>query len=172
MKNFLKYIIPFNPGNRKTQVGVAAVLLLLIGAFATQCAKAEDSYVQMGIGSTIVRGQAPVIDLQLAYPGAGPKDATIEVGATIIGASNFRGYDQPNNFAFSAAVLDGFGGFDVGIGAAYLQNVDSYNGSHLNFKLILGYHWDRVSVRWSHFSNAGTVYPNKGRDWINVYWRF
>jgi hypothetical protein len=172
VKNILKYIIPFNPGNTKTQSGVAVVLLLLIAAFATNCARADDNYVQMGLGSTIMRGPAPVIDLQLVYPDLGPKDARVEFGATIIGASNYGGVDQPNNFAFSAAVVDSLGGFDVGLGAAFLQNTDKYNGSHLNFKLILGYRWDWGSIRWSHFSNAGTVKPNLGRDWINLNWEF
>jgi hypothetical protein len=171
-KKILNYIIPFNQGNTKTQTGVAVVLLLLIAAFATQCAKAEESYVQMGLGSTVVRGTAPVIDLALVYPDAGPKDARIEVGATFIGGSTHQYQFQRNNFAIRAAVIDALGRLDVGIGVAYLQNTDTYNGSHLNFNLLLGYRGDNWGIRWSHFSNGGTVSPNKGRDMVYAYREF
>jgi hypothetical protein len=164
--------LPFNQGNKKTQYGVMLVLALLATAFATRCAKADESYVYMGGGTTVVRGSAPAIDLAFVYPDAAPYDARLEVGATFIGASTFKGVEQRNNFAFRAAVVDSLGSFDVGIGAAYLQNTDAYNGSNLNFQLILGYRWDRLAVRWSHFSNGGTRDPNKGRDMILVSWRF
>lgn len=164
--------LPFNQGNRKTQAGVAVVLLLLVASFFTKCAHAEESYVQMGIGSTVVRGPAPAIDLQLVYPDAGPADARVEIGTTFIGGSSFHGNYQQNNFALSAAIVDGLGPLEVGIGASYLQNVDTYNGSHVNFKLILGYRGERWGVRWAHFSNGGTVSPNKGRDMIICYWKF
>jgi hypothetical protein len=165
-------LIPFNQGNTKTQAGVAVILLLLIGAFATQCAKAGDSYVQMGLGTTVVRGPAAAIDLALVYPDAGPKDARIEVGATFIGGSEFKGQFQRNNFALRAAVVDGLGPVDVGIGVAYLQNIDTYNGSHVNFSLMLGYQFEKWSVRWIHFSNGGTVSPNKGRDGVYLLRKF
>ncbi len=69
-------------------------------------------------------------------------------------------------------MVDGLGPVEVGLGVAYLQNMDTYNGSHVNFKLLLGYRWERLSVRWSHFSNGGTKDVNKGRDMITVNWSF
>lgn len=164
--------LPFNQGAVKTQVGVAVILLLLIASFFTRCAHAEESYVQMGVGSAVVRGPAPVIDLQLVYPDAGPADSRVELGTTFMGGSAYRGSFQQNNFALSAAIVDGLGFLEVGLGAAYLQNVDTYNGSHLNYKLILGYHREHWGVRWAHFSNGGTVSPNKGRDMVIGYWEF
>ncbi len=168
-------VLPWNRGNAKTQVGVAIVVVLLLIALATpRCAKAEESYSQFGVGSTYIRGQAPVIDLAYVYPDAGPKDANLEVGATFIGASTFKGQFQQNNFALRAALVDGLGRFRVGLGVAYLQNVDTYNGSHLNFNLILGYDVKTlpITIRVHHFSNGGTQPPNKGRDMLIVYWRF
>lgn len=164
--------LPFNQGAVKTQVGVAVILLLLIASFFTRCAHAEDSYVQMGLGSTVVRGPSPAIDLQLVYPDAGPADSRLEIGTTFIGGSTFKGGFQQNNFAVSAAIVDGLGPVEVGLGIGYLQNTDTYNGSHLNYKLILGYRWSHFGVRWAHFSNGGTVSPNKGRDMIIGYWEF
>jgi hypothetical protein len=168
-------LVPFNQGNRKVQLGVLVVIALLVAASATRCAHAGDGdYAQFGIGSTIVRGPAPVVDYSLVYQDAAPKDAWLEVGATFIGESNFEGAYQRNNFALRAAILDGFGRFDVGLGAAFLQNVDTYNGSHVNFTLILQYRVKSLpfNFRVQHFSNGGTQSPNKGRDMLMVMWRF
>lgn len=159
----MKINLPFNQGNRKTQMGVLAVLILLLAAFCTN-ARAE-SYASFGVGSTLVRGEAPMIDLTITYPEAGPKDADYAIGVSFIGGSEFNG-TQPNQFAWRAEVLDGLGKFDVGLGIAYLQNVDTFNGSNTNFTLSLHYrfqHW-KVSVR--HYSNGGTIKPNKGRDML------
>lgn len=166
-------LLPFNQGAPKVQLAVLILLLVLIAGFATRC-RAEGSYMQIGAGSTIVRGEASVIDLAAVYPNAAPGDAALEVGTTFIGGSDFRGADQRNNFALRAAIVDGFGRFDVGLGAAYLQNIDQYNGSNLNFCLLLAYRFERlpISIRLQHFSNGGTKSPNRGRDMVFVAWRF
>ena len=62
----MKWSLPFNQGNRKTQIGVVAVLALLLLAFCTT-ARAEP-YASFGVGSTVVRGEAPMVDLTIAYP--------------------------------------------------------------------------------------------------------
>lgn len=164
---------PTNQGNKNTALGVIAFIVVFVAALAVpKCAHAEESYARVGVGSTVVRGPAPVLDLEFVYPDAGPADANLEVGATFIGGSTLKDAYQQNNFALSAAIVDGLGPFEFGLGAAYLQNVDTYNGSHVNFKLLVGYKWKKLSVRWSHFSNGGSVSPNKGRDAITVNYRF
>lgn len=170
----LAAFLPFNQGKPATALGVLAVLVLLFIGFATQCKGAESSYIQAGAGPTLVRGMAPVIDVSLVYPEAGPKDSVIEVGATFIGGSTHSDKFQRNNFAWRAAVVDGFGPVEVGLGVAYLQNVDAFNGSHTNFNLILGYRFRAIplTLRLHHFSNGGTVSPNLGRDMLLVFWRF
>jgi hypothetical protein len=164
--------LPFNPGKPKVQLAVSLVIVLLLLAFASRCH--ADSYAQFGAGSTVVRGESAIIDLALVYPDAGPRDAAIEVGATFIGTSEHEGAGQRNNFALRAAVVDGFKRFDVGLGVAYLQNTDIYNGSHVNFTLLLGYRFKRLplTMRLQHFSNGGTQSPNKGRDMLFLAWRF
>lgn len=168
-------MLPFNQGSAKTQAGVAVVIVLLLVALALpRCAQADGSYSQFGLGSTYLRGQAAAMDLSFVYPDAAPRDAALEVGATFVGGSTLNGADQRNNFALRAAVVDGLWRFRVGLGVAYLQNVDVYNGSHVNFNLILGYDVKTLplSLRVHHFSNGGTQSPNKGRDMLLVYWRF
>lgn len=159
----MKWSLPFNQGNRKTQIGVVAVLALLLLAFCTT-ARAEP-YASFGVGSTVVRGEAPMVDLTITYPEAGPKDADYAIGVSFIGGSEFNG-NQPNQFAWRAEVLDGFGKFDVGLGVAYLQNTDAFNGSHTNFTLSLHYRWEKWKVSIRHYSNGGTIKPNKGRDML------
>ena len=58
-----------------------------------------------------------MVDLTIAYPEAGPKDADYAIGVSFIGGSEFNG-NQPNQFAWRAEVLDGFGKFDGGLGLA------------------------------------------------------
>lgn len=159
--------IPFNQGAPKTQLGVLALIITLVVAFCTH-AHAGESRVNLGVGPTVVRGPSAAIELALRWDDAGPRDADFELGTIFIGQSTAQnGEFQRNNFAWYGCVIDGFGKFDVGIGPAFLQNTDNYNGSHVNYTLLLGYrfteHWN---VRYQHFSNGGTQSPNKGRDMI------
>jgi hypothetical protein len=165
--------LPFNQGNTKVQLGVAVVIALILIASCT-VARAGDGYVAFGAGTTTIRGPAPVIDLSISYPNSGPGDAGYEIGATFIGISTLNGEDQAQNYALRAALVDGFGHFDVGIGVAYLQNVDTYNGSHSNFTLLFGYRFQALplTLRVEHFSNGGTQSPNKGRDMVWLAYRF
>lgn len=164
--------LPFNPDNRKSQIGVAIVLVLLIAAFATQCQ--AESYAQFGYGRTVSRGETGVLDLSIVWPDAGPKEADLAVGATFIGQSTLYGLPQRNQFAWYAQVIDGFKDFEVSLGVAYMQNEDIYNSCHLQFLLGLGYRFRTlpITARLQHFSNGSTCSPNKGRDMLVLAWRF
>ena len=139
-------------------------------------AKMMNPLFRNGFGwMTVVRGEAPAVDLSVVLRDAlEAGDTGLEVGVTFIGASTLNGAPQHNNFAVRCAVVDSLWRFDVGLGLGYLQNTDVYNGSNLNFNLLLGYRFSRipVTVRAMHFSNGGTRSPNKGRDMLLVYWRF
>lgn len=173
---------PTNPSKDGKFSPTALVILLfviLLGFTYCTAAHAAEPYRQISAGSTVIRGSSAVIDLSVNYPEAGPGDSNLEVGVTFIGMSNFKGVEQRNNFAWHAALIDGFGNFDVGIGPAYLQNTDTYNGSHLNFVLLMGYRtpWKilgrcPLTVRYQHFSNGGTTDVNKGRDMVFAGCRF
>ncbi len=166
--------LPFNQGKPKVQAGVLLIIVLIVIGLATK-ARAGESYAQFGVGSAVVRGPAPVLNLSIVYPDAGPGDASFEIGVMFIGESTTpdNGH-QRQNFAWYGALVEGFGRFDVGVGPAFLQNLDTYNGSHTNFTLLLGYRFKRVPItlRIQHFSNGGTVSPNKGRDSLLAIWRF
>lgn len=164
-------VVPFNPGNRKTQIGVAIIVLLLIIGLAT--AARADSYVQFGAGTTLARGETSALDLAVVYPD-GPGDASYLIGVTLVGESTLYGIDMPPQIAWRAQLIEGFGRFDVGLGVAWLRNTDIYNCSGPSFALSLGYRFKVLPVNLSalHFSNAGSCRPNKGRDMLTVAWRF
>lgn len=166
---------PTNQGNPKAQIGVIALIVLLLAGLATKCAAGENDYSQLGLGGTVARGEAPVMDLTYVYPDAGPKDAVLEAGVTFIGvsATDDNG-PQRANFALHVTIVEGLWRFQVGLGAAYLQNTDTYNGSNVNFHLLFGYKMKTLPITWrmQHFSNGGTRSPNKGRDMLLLIWRF
>ena len=163
--------LPFNPRSPKTQALVAIVLgLFLLGA-ATTCRGAEPE-LQFGIGSSWLRGQAPVLDMAVVYPKAGPGDADYLLGVTLVGQSHYYGETQRNQIFWRAQIIEGFGKFDVGIGVAVKQNDDGYNTGPLQFALSVGYRFGRVGAQELHFSNSGTRYPNAGRDLAIASWRF
>src|SRR4051812_44001373 len=91
---------PTNRGNPKVQAGVLVVIVLLLFGAATRCHAADNSYMQFGVGSAVVRGPTAVVDLAVVWPDAGPRDAAFEVGTTFIGASVLNGAYQANNFAW------------------------------------------------------------------------
>ena len=61
---------------------------------------------------------------------------------------------------------------EVGLGPAYWQNTNRALGKNLTWSLSLGLVGDRWSVRFRHFSNAGTGSPNLGQDMLTIGYRF
>lgn len=163
--------LPFNQGNRKTQLLVSLIILLMLAALAT-AARAGESYAGFGVGTSIVRGQAEMLSLDLTFPQAGPKDADFRTGIVLIGASEFRRNMQPSQAAGFVELVDGFKKCDVGVGVAYLQNTDEYNGSNANFTLSLACRYKALRATLRHFSNAGTKMPNRGRDMLYLSYVF
>lgn len=163
--------LPFNQGNRKTQLLVSLIILLMLAALAT-AARAGESYASFGVGTSIVRGQAEMLSLDLTFPQAGPKDADFRTGIVLIGASEFRKNPEPSQAAGYVELVDGFKKCDVGVGVAYLQNTDEYNGSNANFTLSLACRYKALRATLRHFSNAGTKMPNRGRDMLYLSYVF
>jgi len=148
---------------------LSALVLAILVSWATQCRSAE---LFVEAGSTYARGETPVIILGYAteLPGL---EATAECSIGIIGSSVLYNTEIGNQAFGQCKLWDGFKKFDLGIGVAYLQNVDFYNGSHLNFSLGLRYRFtDRLALEIGHFSNAGTQKPNLGRDMVLIQYKF
>jgi hypothetical protein len=159
----MKIQLPFNPGNWRTQALVSLLLILLLIGFATRC-HAVEPYMQIGAGYT-KSGGSTVLDMAYVRPNF-VKDSALEVGVTFFSPYTFNGEQGAGNFIWRAQIVDGFGRFDVGFGAAIIQHDDAFNSGKLNFALSLSYRFQRpfTLALDRHFSNGGTASPNRGRD--------
>lgn len=154
-------------------LAVLLVIVLFVTALATKC-HAATGYVQVSGGSTVVRGAAPIIALDFAYPSGFEPGDFWKGGLIMVGSSTFKGADAPNNYILHAAYSAGFGHFDIAIGISWMQNYLPYNGGAVNANLEAAYRFERwpVTVTYDHFSDAGTKLPNYGRDMVMAGWRF
>lgn len=159
--------------NPKTAVKLIALFLVVcVAAWATTCS--AEAYSSFGGGKTVNRGDTETMELSRVWPVAYAKDAQWRIGMTLIGESSDSRYqlDVPNNACVFGQYLDGFKNFKVGIGAALCQNKEVYISAHGQFRLSMEYHFKHFYLVYGHYSNAGTVMPNSGRDFINVMWKF
>ena len=143
-----------------------ATLLLLLPTFAF-----ADNVAFCG-GTSIRHGEAPVFEAIYQHPIKLIGGSTFEGALTYIGASEFRGR-QPEKLAVASRLVKHFGRAYLGLGIVYSE-VDSYNGSRFNFSDVIGMDvTDHVSLRYSHYSNAGLFSgTNVGRDMILLNYRF
>lgn len=161
--------LPFNPGNRKTQLAVALFLaaLLLTLAFCSQ--KAEGSEIRVEAGSAIVRGYTPTLGLSAYYTDAGPAATDVEAGVLLIGESTFKGERQSNTATVYGMLWANAGPkFQLGLGLAYTQGDQRYTCEG-TFTLGVRYQpTRRIALTGRHFSSADTCKPNTGRDVLGV----
>ncbi len=164
----------FNNPSRVVKALVVFVVVLLSALGGWKCAHAETPYVQFSAGSTYVRGPAEVIDLAWTWKSPQSSRDFWKTALTLIGDSTLHGERAPNNFAVRGLYVTGFGYADIGLGLAWLQNPEPYNGSPINFTLELAYRFQRWPITFtiSHISNAGTQAPNLGRDFLTLGYRF
>ena len=138
--------------------------------FVSRCAAADLSFEG---GTTVVRGEAPVFGMVVELPGLFAKSAGVAFTAHLIGDSTFEGQHQNNQIAAGAIVFNRIGRFDIGLGLAKLQNDDAYNSGNINFELEVRWRVnDHLWLTQRHFSNAGSHFPNEGRDLTLVTYRF
>ena len=168
---------------------VALFVVLFVFGLAHR-AHAEDGWVQVSGGGTIVRGPAPVADLGFTWPAR--HNDFWKADLTLVGSSHY-GYivtedcnhgptchlvytdmPAPNNFIVRGLYVTGFGHFDLGLGVSWMQNYLPYNGGNVNLNLEMAYRFQRLPITftYSHFSDAGSKLPNYGRDLVMLGWRF
>lgn len=162
--------------DKKTLIAILIFIVVYVAGLIwnkAHSAPLDAPYVQFGVGTTFVRGPAPVLDLTFTEPASQLKGAYWQESLTIIGTSTFNGQSVPNNFAARGLFVDGFGRFDVGLGLSWMQNPAPYNGSPVNFNLQLAYRLGfGATLTYTHLSNAGSRLPNLGRDILILGWRF
>ena len=170
--NALRRIIPVDNSAPVVVILFVFVLLLALGIAFKGRRAIGAPVIQLSTGSSVLRGPAPVLGLSFDYPSGRGGDVW-RSQLLLVGHSDFRGVAYPNSYMAGEQYVTGFGGFDVGLGLAYLANPLPFNGVHMNFNLSLGFRFAfPVAIAYEHFSCAGSCSPNLGRDVVLVGWRF
>jgi hypothetical protein len=176
--NWIRKVLPLG-NNAKTMVVLGAFVAFLILCFALGkraygADVAEIGYIQVSSGAAVLRGPTSALNLAFALPSPFDRGDIIQTSATLIGSSTYMGVQAPNNYAFSMQYITGLKNFDIGIGPSWMENPYPYNGSRVNFNLMIGYRFQRwpVTVWWDHFSCGGACSPNYGRDLLLIGYRF
>lgn len=126
--------------------------------FLSRCQASESHvHLQGGVSFGCLSG-GPILGMALETTLA--PGLAWDVGTTLWGAAS----GERNNFDFHVQLMGSRGPFGAGLGAAYLQNIDGVNGSHLNFALTLYWRPTRLGAAAIHRSNGGTSRGNCGRN--------
>lgn len=153
-----------------------AGIAVLLGLFFPRCEAAEPgprgTHLQLSLGTTLVRGDAGVLDLSVIETAHAPSHSFWQLGMQVIGHSSFHGDSVDHNIVWRGLLSRRVWHLDVGIGLSYMLNPRPYNGSHLNAALQLDYVHAPLVVSYIHESNAGIRSPNYGRDSLLIGWRF
>lgn len=151
--------------NLKTSV-LIAVFIVILCTLAYRCSAAE---IDLRMGSSFgPGGEGAVLGMEMFFPVGDGVD--LYGGTTLWGATQ----DTGNNWDWHGGFRTCRGPFCACLGASYLKNTDSVDGSHANFNLGLSYTigWHRVqNLVLTHLSNAGTEMPNRGRNAVLVGFR-
>jgi hypothetical protein len=149
----------------KTSIAIGLfVLLLLYAAFVR-----AQTHVDVTTAASFGKGTSgAVLGLNVIFPQSDNLD--IFTGTDLWGATD----TVPNNWDWHLGFEACKPWFCASIGAGYLQRIDELNGSHAEYFLRLSHRfdWGRLhSVDVFHLSNAGTQFPNYGRNAAGVTWR-
>lgn len=165
--------------NLKPLVAIAVCIFITLFCltFVTKCHAADvitKDYMQLSVGSTVVRGPAPALDLAFNIPSNFEPNDFWKMALTMVGSSTFKEQAAPNNFIVRGMYVAGFNRVDLGLGLSWMQNPLPYNGGNINIALETAYRFKTypITISWSHTSDAGSKLPNYGRDMILVGWRF
>lgn len=172
--NFLRNFLPLdNAPKLMIVLFVFVALFIAYMMLGKRAHGAESMTIQASSGAAVLRGVAPALNIAWDYPSGHGGDAW-RGSMTLIGHSTFKDTQYPNNYAFSAQYVTGLGHFDIGLGPSWMINPAPFNGSQINFNLLLGYRFTRLPVTlwYSHFSCGGACEPNYGRDILLVGMRF
>lgn len=149
------------------------VIIVAVAAFlALLSVKSRGEELYFDAGSAIVRGETPVIGMNIAWKEAGPVNTDYELGFKLIGQSDYKDVHQTNQFVIHALLVDGYKNFEMGLGFAYF-NVPSDYTCQETFSLMMRWRFtERIHAQAQHYSSAGSCKPNVGRDLVTVGWRF
>jgi hypothetical protein len=153
-----------SPWALKTTILIALFVAVVIFVWSKRAS--ADPLLQTSIGHTIIRAPGYALDLTFVWP-QGRAEASC--GATLVEASIENNNPLPWQMGVHCGMANHYKKLWAGLGVVYLQNVDYTNPAHLNFNPWLQYRFtEHVGACYAHWSNAGTVQPNRGRDMVFV----
>jgi hypothetical protein len=155
--------------NAKPVLATIVIFVLMFLLFASRDARA-DSELTFDVGSAMVRGYTPTIGLNVRWPEAGPGRMDWEAGFHLSGQSTNK-QENPNAFTLYGMLVPNWGPVELGLGFAYTNTPWEYTCQE-TAALMAGYRYKRVTLRWYHYSSAGSCKPNAGRDFLKLGWRF
>ena len=147
-----------------TLAAIALFVALFIWA-AARDAKAE-SVLTLDGGSAMVRGYTPTLGFNVKWPEAGPARTDWEAGFHLSGQSRHH-RDNPNAFTLYGMLVPNVGPVELGFGFAYTNVAWEYACKETT-ALMAGYRHARWTLRWYHYSSAGSCTPNAGRDFLKI----
>jgi hypothetical protein len=179
--NWLRNILPLGNAPKTMVLLFGFVVLFVMCIVWGKRAHADDAvdatpfqpYSQLSLGRTAFRGGAPALNLGWTWAVPQSKSDMLMTSVSLIGSSRFQGIDAPNNYAFGVQYVTGLKQLDIGLGPSWMENPGPYNGSHVNFNLMLGYRFKRwpATIWWDHYSCGGACSPNYGRDLLLIGYR-
>ena len=150
---------------------VAAIVIFVLLLLTLFSIKARGSELTFEGGSAMVRGETPVIGLNVRWPRQGPVNTDWEAGF-LLSAQSEEKRENPNAFTGYGLIVDGYKNFEMGLGFAY-TNVEWEYSCQLTAALMARWRFgQRMALQWRHFSSAGSCKPNPGRDFLTWSWRF
>jgi hypothetical protein len=171
-----RVIIPMKAWPYGNFISSLAIAIFAGLPFGVRVCNAAEPVMEPEVGATVLHGsRAATLGASVRWPKAGPGTTDWECGLFVIDEYHYRGSAQPRQAVANCLLVAHIikKRFDFGAGAAYLYNTDAINGSRLNFALLAQYRvTDRLTISWRHWSNAGIVLPNVGRDVVLVGWNF
>ena len=157
----------FNPfNNDKPAVYIIWAFIALVVLFLAVAARAETEFE---LGATFMYsnysdGSALMISETW--------DGKYLIGFGIVGDQKSEGDVVKSNMLVQAQRLVSYKDITLGLGVAGWQHESRLIGAKLGFSLSLGYALGNWNVRYRHYSNGGTAYPNSGQDILLVGYRF
>lgn len=149
--------------NPKKAVYVILAFLVLYFVFRAGEARA-DGFV--GLGPSEINGYGLVYTERLG--------GKWDLGLQLVSDQEWEGDKSVgNNGGVTVSRVVTKNNWDLMLGASAWVSTSRVIGCHLGFHLGAGYNLtDRVAVRLSHWSNAGTCERNRGQNLLLIGWRF
>lgn len=159
----------------KSKTTIAVVLFLALAAWMfSQDANAADTAFEIAPGTAFI-GSSRYTGAYFALEERLKDKYALGVGLTteLTCVNKCRDGDSPNNQFIYAQRVVSKGKFELGLGVSYWHKQTPAWNSNTPYALSIGWNFnDHASIKWRHFSTAGSSSTNRGLDLVTFGWRF